>query len=70
MKENFKNKETYRNSLGGRAVKPPGKWSNVTLIHPLRYKLQIFTDKVLQRAFDKYVITYQNIWGKAWSDHI
>ena len=53
MKKNFKNKETYRNFLGERAVKPPGKWSNVTLIHPPRYKLQIFTDKVLQGSFDK-----------------
>ena len=28
------------------------------------YKLQIFTDEVLQCVIDKYVITYQNIYGK------
>ena len=47
-----------------RAVRPPGKWGNVTLIHSMRYKPQIFTDEVLQCVFDKYVISYQNMWGK------
>ena len=37
---------------------------NVTLIHPMCYKSQIFTDEVLQCVFDKYVVTYRNIWGK------
>ena len=30
----------------------------------MQYKLQTFTDEFLQCVFDKYVITYQNIWGK------
>ena len=64
MKENFKNNETYQNFRGERAVGPPGKWGNVTLIYPMRCRSQIFTDEVLQCVFDKYVITYQNIWGK------
>ena len=37
----------------------------MTLIHPKSYKRQIFTDEVLQCLFNKYVITYQNIWGKS-----
>ena len=52
-----------------RAVRPPGKWGNVTLTHSMRYKPQVFTDEVLQCAFDKYVISYQNIWGKGLVRH-
>ena len=45
-------------------VRPPGKQGKVTLIHPMCYKPQILTDEVLKSAFDKYVITYKNIWEK------
>ena len=61
MKENFKNNKAYQNFYGERAVRPPGKRGNMTLIHLMHYKPQIFTDEVLQCVFDKYVITYQNI---------
>ena len=37
MKGNFKTNESYQNFLGERAVRLPGKWSNVTLIHLKRY---------------------------------
>ena len=47
--------------LWGRAVRPPGKWGNVTLIHPISYKTQFFINEVLQCLVDKYQITYQNI---------
>ena len=59
--ELIKNYETYQNFQGERAVTPSGKWSDVTLIDPMHYKPQIFTDEVLQCVFDKYVITYQEI---------
>ena len=45
-------------------VRSPGKRGNVTLIHPMSRKSQILKDEVLQRSADKYVITYQNIWGE------
>ena len=48
----------------GRAVRSPGKQGNVTLIHPMCYKPQTFTDAVLQCLVEKYVITYQIIWGE------
>ena len=47
MKKSSKNNEVYQFSLVERAVRPPGKRGNVTLIHPMRYKPQIFTDEVL-----------------------
>ena len=34
---------------------------NVTLIHLMCNKPQMFTDEVLQYVFDKYVINYQTI---------
>ena len=43
---------------------PQENGGNVTLIHPMCQKPQIFTDQVLQCVFDKYIITYRNIWGK------
>ena len=70
MKENFKNNKAYQNSYGERAVKPQRKRGNVTLIHPITYKYQFLIDEVLQCLVDKYQITYQNIWGEAWSDLI
>ena len=48
----------------GRAVRSPGKQGNVTLIHPMCYKPQTFTDAVLQCLVEKYVITYQIISGE------
>ena len=50
--------------MGERAVRSQGKWSNVALIHRKNYKPQIFIDEVWQCLVDKYVITYQNIWGE------
>ena len=47
--------------LEGKGSQTRRKMSNMTLIHLMRYKLQIFTDEVLQCVFDKYVIAYQNI---------
>ena len=64
MKENFENNENYKNFLRERAVRPPGIWGNVTLIHLMLYKPQIFKDEVLQYVFDKYLITYQIIWER------
>ena len=64
MKENFKIIEVYQKIFEERAVRPPGKRGNVTLIHPIRYKPQIFTNEVSQWVFDKFVITCQNIWRK------
>ena len=64
MKENFENNENYKNFLRERAVRLPGIWGNVTLIHLMLYKPQIFKDEVLQYVFDKYVITYQIIWER------
>ena len=61
MKENFKNNEAHQNFQGERAVRSPGKRGNVSLIHLMCYKSQIFTDEALQCVFDKYVIAYQNI---------
>ena len=62
MKENFRNSEAFQNFFWERAVRHSQEnGSNVTLIHLMRYKPHIFTDKVLQCVFDKYVITYQNI---------
>ena len=46
---------------GERAVRSPRKWGNVTLIHHMRYRPQIFTDEVIQYVFDKDIITYQDI---------
>ena len=34
------------------------------LIHPIICKPQFSKDKVLQRLFNKYQITFENIWGK------
>ena len=34
------------------------------LIHLLSYKPQIFLDVVFKCLVDKYIITYQNIWGE------
>ena len=48
--------------LGGMGTQTPVKRVNVTLIHS-----KFFIDEVLQCLVDKYQITYQNIWGKAWS---
>ena len=63
MKENFKNNKAYQHFLGERAVRPPGKRGNVTLIHNMSYKPQFFIDEVLQCLVGKFQITYQNIWG-------
>ena len=57
----IKNYETYQNCLEERAVRTPGKWGNVTLIHRMSYELKFFIDEVLQCLVDKYQITYQNI---------
>ena len=48
---------------GETGVRSPRKRGNVILIHPMRYKSQIVKYVVLQCLLDKYVITYQNIWG-------
>ena len=39
---NFKNTETYQNFQGERRQRPLQKRGNVTSIHPLSYKPQIF----------------------------
>ena len=44
-----------------KAVRSPGKWGNVTLIQPMRFKSQFCIDEVLQCLVDKYLITYKNI---------
>ena len=64
IKESFKNNKTYQIFLGERTVRSPGKRGNVTLIHPMSYKPQNFTNVVLQCLIDKYVINYQNIWSE------
>ena len=64
IEENFKNNEIYQKFFAERAVRLPGKRGNVPLIHPMSYKPQIFTNVVLQSLFDKYVISYQNIWSE------
>ena len=57
MKENLKSNEAYQNLFGERTVRPPGKQNNVALIHSMSYKLQIFTNELLECVFDKYMIT-------------
>ena len=57
MKENLKSNEAYQNLFGERTVRPPGKQNNVALIHSMSYKLQIFTNELLECVFDKYIIT-------------
>ena len=47
--------------LGGKGSQIPRKRGNVTLIHPMNYKPQIFIDEVIQCLVDKYVVMYQNI---------
>ena len=47
--------------LGESAVRSPGKQGNLTLIHPISYKPQIFTNLTSQYLVDKYMITYQSI---------
>ena len=42
----------------------PGKRNDLTLIDPMNYKPQIFIGEVLQCLVDKYVMTYENIWGE------
>ena len=39
--------------LGERAVRFPGKRGNVTFIHPMSCKLQVFIDEVLQGLVDQ-----------------
>ena len=68
-KENFKINETCQNGLRERPVRPPGRWSNLALIHPMSYKPKIFINVVLQCLVDKYVITYQNIWSDGGDRH-
>ena len=53
-----------KNFRGKRTVRPPGKWGNVTLIHAMHYKPQIFTDEGLQYVFDKCVILAKIFRGK------
>ena len=64
IEENFKNNETYQKFFGESAVRSPGKRGNVSLIHLMSNKPQIFTNAVLQCLVDKYLITNQNIWGE------
>ena len=64
IEENFKNNEIYQKFFGEKAVRSPGKQGIVPLIHPMSYKPKIFTNVVLQCLVDKYMITYQNIWGE------
>ena len=42
---------------GERAVRSPGTRGNVTKIHRISYKPQIFADVVLQCIVGKYVLT-------------
>ena len=60
MRDDFKNNEAYQNFQGESVVRSPKKRGDVTLIHLMHYKPQIFTDEVLQCVFDKNVITYHN----------
>ena len=60
-KNKFKNTETYKYFQGEGAIRPLGKWGNVTLIHLINCKSQIFADEILQCLNDKYQIAYQNI---------
>ena len=46
------------------AVRSQGQQADVTLIYPVNYKSQIFTNVVLQSLIDKYVTTYQNTWSE------
>ena len=39
--------------------------NGVILIHLMSKKPQFFNDEVLQCVFDKYQITYRNIWGES-----
>ena len=64
IEENSKNNETYQKFFGEGAVRSPGKRGNVSLIHLMSNKPQIFTNAVLQCLVDKYLITNQNIWGE------
>ena len=48
MKKHFKNNEAYHKFQEERAVRPTRKRGIVTLIHPMHYKPQIFSDEVLQ----------------------
>ena len=50
--------------LGEMAVRSQGQQADVTLIYPVNYKSQIFTNVVLQSLVDKYVTTYQNTWSE------
>ena len=68
IKSNFKTTETYKDFFGEKAVRSPGKRGNVTLIHPMIYKPQIFTNVVLPCLVDKYVITFKIFGVRAWSD--
>ena len=62
--DNKANQKVMKLTKGERAIRPPGKRGNVTLIHPMSYKPKVFIDEVWQYLVDKYQITYQNIWGK------
>ena len=50
--------EAYQNCYGEREDRSPGNRDNVTLIHPMSYKLKLLTDVVLQCLVEKYVITF------------
>ena len=50
--------EAYQNCYGERGDRSPGNRGNVTLIHPMSYKLKLLTDVVLQCLVEKYVITF------------
>ena len=57
MKENLRSNEADQNLFEEGTVRPPGKQNNVALIRPMSYKLQIFTNELLECVFDKYMIT-------------
>ena len=64
IKDNFKNNKACQKFLGEGAVRSLSKPGNVTLIHPMNYKPQIFAIAVLQCLVDKHAITYKNIWNE------
>ena len=46
--DNKANQKVMKLTKGERAIRPPGKRDNVTLIHPMSYKPKVFIDEVLQ----------------------
>ena len=44
--DNKANQKVMKLTKGERAIRPPGKRGNVTLIHPMSYKPKVFIDEV------------------------